>query len=173
MEAIISFLRQQPPVRNDVPANEFTLIGKVIKSLAPTFKPREPDTVQPPATSPPEQMTVERGRYLANYVSNCVGCHTDLSDTTFAPIAPEFAGGEVMGPANTSDADPKVWFVTPNLTPLKGSGLMKFPDRATFIARFKVGGRHYPGSPMRRSSLLIFRNDGSSCVGSALSCGDP
>jgi hypothetical protein len=25
---------------------------------------------------------------------------------------------------------------------------MKFPDRATFVARFKVGGRHYDGSPM-------------------------
>jgi hypothetical protein len=25
---------------------------------------------------------------------------------------------------------------------------MKFPDRETFVARFRVGGRHYPGSPM-------------------------
>jgi hypothetical protein len=26
--------------------------------------------------------------------------------------------------------------------------LTKFPDRATFVARFLRGGRHYPGSPM-------------------------
>jgi len=63
-------------------------------------------------------------------------------------VAPEFAGGEVMGPVTTPEADPKVWFKTPNLTPMKDSALMKFPDRATFIARFRVGGRHHPGSPM-------------------------
>jgi mono/diheme cytochrome c family protein len=148
LDAIISFLRTQPPVRNQVPENEFTLIGKIVKSLAPTFKPRDPDIVKPPVVSPAEAMTKERGQYLAHYVSNCIGCHTDLDDTTFTPVAPEFAGGEVMGPATTPDADPHVWFKTPNLTPMTGSALMKFPDRATFIARFKVGGRHYAGSPM-------------------------
>ena len=45
-------------------------------------------------------------------------------------------------------ADMKTWFRTPNITPMKGSALMKFPDRATFVARFKVGGRHHDGSPM-------------------------
>jgi len=148
LDAIISFLRAQPPVHNQVPANEFTVIGKIVKSLAPAFKPRAAESVTPPAVSPPQAMTKERGEYLARYVSNCIGCHTDLDDTTFAPVAPEFAGGEVMGPATSPDADPKVWFKTPNLTPMQGSGLMKFPDRATFIARFKVGGRHHPGSPM-------------------------
>ena len=37
---------------------------------------------------------------------------------------------------------------TPNITPMKGSGLMKFPDRATFVARFKAGGRQHAGTPM-------------------------
>jgi mono/diheme cytochrome c family protein len=148
LDAIISFLRTQPPVRHEVPLNEFSLIGKIVKSLAPAFKPRDPESVTPQAVSPPEAMTKERGQYLARYVANCVGCHTDLDDTTFAPVAPEFAGGELMGPTSTPDADRKIWFKTPNLTPMKGSGLMKFPDRATFIARFKNGGRHYPGSPM-------------------------
>lgn len=41
-----------------------------------------------------------------------------------------------------------VWFRPPNLTPRAGSGLMNFPDRATFVARFTVGGRKYAGSPM-------------------------
>jgi hypothetical protein len=45
-------------------------------------------------------------------------------------------------------ADPNTWFVTPNLTPAKGSALSKFPDRATFVARFQKGGREYEGSPM-------------------------
>jgi hypothetical protein len=56
--AIISFLRQ-PPVRHEVPANEFTLIGKVVKSFAPTFKPR--DTINPPAVAPPSEPRKERG----------------------------------------------------------------------------------------------------------------
>jgi mono/diheme cytochrome c family protein len=148
LDAIISYLRSRPPVRNVVHDNEFTLIGKIVKSLAPSFKPRDPESVTPPAASPAETMTRERGNYLARYVSNCIGCHTNLDDMTFAPVGPEFAGGEVMGPTQAPDADPKVWFTTPNLTPMPGSALMKFPDRATFIARFKVGGRHYPGSPM-------------------------
>jgi mono/diheme cytochrome c family protein len=148
LDAVISFLRAQPAVRHEVPPNEFTLIGKIVKSLAPTFKPRDPEMVTPPAVTPAEAMTKERGRYLAHYVSNCVGCHTHLNDITFTPVAPEFAGGAVMEPANAPDADPKIWFRTPNLTPMQGSALLKFPDRATFIARFRNGGRHYPGSPM-------------------------
>ena len=45
-------------------------------------------------------------------------------------------------------ADKKTWFRAPNITPMKGSALMKFPDRATFVARFKAGGRQHPGTPM-------------------------
>ncbi len=147
MIAIISYLRAQPPVRNDVPPDDWTLVGKVIRSLSATFKPRSRDDVHPPATSPADG-TKARGEYLARYVSNCVGCHTNLDDMTFAPIGPEFAGGEEMEAATLPGADASIHFITPNLTPAKGSGLTKFPDRATFIARFKNGGRHYPGSPM-------------------------
>jgi mono/diheme cytochrome c family protein len=144
--AIISFLRQQPPVRHEVPANRFTLIGKVLKSFGPAFKPR--DTINPPAVSPPSEPTKERGEYLARFVADCVGCHTKLNQVTFSPVGPEFAGGEEQAPLDLPDADKSTWFVTPNITPAKDSALMKFPDRATFVARFKVGGRHYAGSPM-------------------------
>ena len=54
LDAIISFLRTQSPVRNVVPGNKFTLIGKIVKSLAPTFKPR--DAINPPQVSPAEAM---------------------------------------------------------------------------------------------------------------------
>jgi hypothetical protein len=66
---------------------------------------------------------------------------------TFMPVGPDFAGGFEMEPA-TAAADPRVFFRTPNLTPMKGSALLKFPDRETFIARFKRGGRQHEGSPM-------------------------
>jgi mono/diheme cytochrome c family protein len=159
LDAIISFLRTRPAVRHQIPQNKFTLVGKIIKSLAPTFKPREPGSVTPSELSPPEAMTPARGEYLARYVSNCIGCHTNLDDLTFAPAGPEFAGGEVMGPADAPGVDRKIWFTTPNLTPMKGSGLLKFPDRATFIARFKTGGRHYDGTPMPWEAFARMSDD--------------
>jgi len=148
MIAIISYLRAQPPVRHQVPDNEWTMTGKIIKSIASTFKPREIADVRPPKVAPEEKPTKERGEYLARYVANCSGCHTPMDDMTFEPNGPEFSGGEEMEPVALPGADLETWYRTPNITPLKGSALMKFPDRATFVARFKVGGRQHAGSPM-------------------------
>jgi mono/diheme cytochrome c family protein len=144
--AIISFLRQQPPVRHAVPSNEYTLVGKIIKSFAPPFKPR--DSVDPPPAAPASEATRERGEYLARYVGNCTGCHTQHNGLTLAEAGPQFAGGEAMDGLDFPGADKSIGFITPNITPQDGSALLKFPDRAIFIARFKFGGRHYPGSPM-------------------------
>ncbi len=146
MLAIISFLRSQPPVRNQVPADEWTLTGKVIRSISSTFKPRQ--NVNPPRTAPEEKPTRERGEYLARSVANCEACHTQLDAMTFEPVGPAFAGGFEMEPIPFADTDMAIWFRSPNITPVKGGALTKFPDRATFVARFKVGGRHHPGSPM-------------------------
>ena len=146
LAAIISFLRAQPPVRNEVPEPHWTLFGKLLKSVTPVFKPRL--TINPPPAAPPQAPTRERGEYLARYVSNCVGCHTPRSQTSFAATGPDFSGGFEMEPILLPGADPNTWFKTPNITPAKGSALLKFPDRDTFIARFQKGGRHYPGSVM-------------------------
>ncbi len=148
MIAIISFLRSQAPVRNPVPANEWTVAGKVIRSISSAFKPRDMAVVRPPKVAPEEKPTKERGEYLARYVANCVGCHTPLHDTTIEPTGPEFSGGEEFEPMPLPGVDMQTWFRTPNITPRKGGALMKFPDRATFIARFKVGGRQHAGTPM-------------------------
>jgi mono/diheme cytochrome c family protein len=144
--AVISFLRAQPPVRRVVPANEWTLMGKVVKSFISIAKPRR--SINPPQTAPPQAMTKERGEYLARYVGNCAGCHTPRDPNTFAETGPDFSGGFELEPVSLPGADPAVWFRTPNLTPKAGSALMKFPDRETFIARFQKGGRHHAGSPM-------------------------
>ncbi len=145
MIAVISYLRAQPSVRHEVPANQWTLMGKVLKSFVPTALPRT--SINPAPSAPPSAPTRERGEYLARYVGNCVGCHTPRNPMTFMPVGPDFAGGFEMEPA-TAAADPRVFFRTPNLTPMKGSALLKFPDRETFIARFKRGGRQHEGSPM-------------------------
>jgi mono/diheme cytochrome c family protein len=144
--AIISFLRAQPAVSHAVPANEWSLAGKVVKSFAPVFKPRM--KVNAGSQSPTPAATRERGEYLARNVANCVACHTERSPLSFAAVRPEFAGGNEMEPAERLGADKNIWFRTPNLTPSSGSALSKFPDRETFIARFQRGGRQYPGSPM-------------------------
>ena len=151
LDAIISYLRAQPPVRNMVPANEWTLMGKVIKSFVGIAKPRI--SINPPQTAPPQRMTKERGEYLARYVADCVGCHTQRDPNTFAATGPDFSGGFEMEPLALPRADLTVWFRTPNITPKAGSALMKFPDRDTFIARFQKGGRQHAGSPMPWEAL--------------------
>jgi mono/diheme cytochrome c family protein len=143
---ILSWLRAQPPVRHEVATNEWTMIGKVMRTFVPTFKPRT--DAHPTAVSPPQQPTKERGEYIARGVGNCVGCHSPLNQLTFVPNGPAFSGGVAMEPAIREGVDKTLWFAPPNLTPLKGSALMRFPDRETFVARFKVGGRKHQGSPM-------------------------
>ena len=145
IDAIISFLRSQPPVKNAVPPNEWTVLGKVVRTYMDIMKPRKSIN---PAPSTPTGVSAARGEYLARYVSNCVGCHTKRDQNTFAAIGTEFAGGWELEPDPNPGADPREWYVTPNLTPMKGSKLLDFPDRETFVARFKNGGRHYAGSPM-------------------------
>jgi mono/diheme cytochrome c family protein len=144
--AVVSYLRAQPPVKNAVPANEWTLMGKVVKSFVAIAKPRT--SINPPPLAPPQTMTKERGEYLARYVADCTGCHTPRDPNTFVATGPDFSGGFEMEPAALPGVNRTEWFRTPNLTPKAGSALMKFPDRETFIARFQKGGRHYPGSPM-------------------------
>jgi mono/diheme cytochrome c family protein len=94
LAAIISYLRVQAPVRHEVPADEYTLIGKVVKSLVPIFKPRRAvhpvDSVQDSPRA--------RGEYLARHVANCGGCHTKRDPLTFSATAAEFSGGAEMGP---------------------------------------------------------------------------
>jgi mono/diheme cytochrome c family protein len=143
--AILSFLRAQPAVSHRVPENEFSIIGKTVKSFAPVFQPR---TEMHPVAQPPEGPTAARGAYLARSVANCGGCHTQRDPVSFAAIRPDFSGGNEMEPAERTGVDRRVWFRTPNLTPAAGSALSKFPDRETFIARFQRGGRQHQGSPM-------------------------
>jgi mono/diheme cytochrome c family protein len=143
---ILSFLRSQPPVRKEVPLNEWTTFGKVIKTFAPVAQPRLDGT--PARIPPPSEATSARGEYLARGVANCAGCHTSFDLMTGRQTGPRFAGGGEMEPMLRKDVDPTVFFQPPNVTPRVGSALLRFPDRATFVARFKVGGRKYPGSPM-------------------------
>jgi mono/diheme cytochrome c family protein len=137
--AVISYLRSVPPVRHEVPPSELSLMGKAI--MAMLIKPTAP-TATPPLRSPPEELTIERGEYLANAVANCAGCHSprNLSDGSYT--GPRFSGG-VMD----VDGDPTHFFSVPNLTPEPGTGHIASWTEEQFLARFKAG-RVYAGSHM-------------------------
>lgn len=141
--AVVSYLRSQSPVRREVPPSEWTVVGKIARTFAPTFKPRQ--SISPPAVAPAEAPTVERGEYLARYVANCVGCHTPRDPMTFQATGPDFSGGFEMEPAPLPGADPTTWYRTPNITP--GGVLRNYPNAQSFVMRFRAG-RSQPGSPM-------------------------
>ncbi|HET9383962.1 MAG TPA: cytochrome c [Gemmatimonadales bacterium] len=145
--AVISFLRSLPPVRRETPQNEWTTFGKVMRTFVAAARP-ELDG-RPPKESPPQELSAARGEYLARSVADCIGCHSPFNQVTGALTGPEFSGATALvEPVPLKDVDTSMWFMPPNITPLRGSAFAKFPDRATFVARFKVGGRKYPGSPM-------------------------
>lgn len=145
--AVVSYLRSLPPVMNRVPPNEWSFLGKAIRTFVPTFHARAVDTVNPPKSAPTMAATAERGEYLARNVANCVGCHTPRNLQTGEATGPEFSGGTEMEPAPFPGVDTTVWFRSPNLTPDPSGSLRNFADAKGFAARFRAG-RVNKGSPM-------------------------
>ena len=149
MIAVVSYLRSMEPVKNEVPQPEWTFIGKAVRTFTPTFQPIE--NPAPAATAPPMEPTVERGEYLARYVTNCVGCHTAIDQMTFEQIGEEFAGGMEFEPLPelhmALDVDPELWTRSPNITPHPNGVLAKFETAEAWIARFRQG-RSVAHSPM-------------------------
>jgi mono/diheme cytochrome c family protein len=147
LQAVISFLRAQPPHRNNVPNHEFGFIGKAF--LAFVIKPPVVKETAP-VSSPPSAPTVERGSYLANAVANCAGCHSQRNMVDGSYVGPKFAGGMEM----PDDTDSQSVFVTPNLTPSAKSGHIFHWTEDDFVARFRSGavtpGSHMPWKPFQR-----------------------
>jgi mono/diheme cytochrome c family protein len=139
LTAIISFLRTQQPIHNQVPGNETNVLGKVVKAFV--IKP-----VGPTGTvlkSIPRDTTAAYGEYLASYIANCKGCHTNRDLMTGAFIGEPFAGGFKM----ESVIDPgHVSLLTPNLTP-DSTGRLYGWSQDQFIRRFRQG-KLIPHSPM-------------------------
>lgn len=126
--AVLSFLRAQPAVKNEVPATKLNFIGKAVKAFL--IKPVGPDGEV--SRSIKQDTTAEYGKYLATYVTNCRGCHTNRSLMTGAYIGPMFAGGLKF------EAPDGSYCVTPNITPDKETGRMAKWTLAEFIARFRA-----------------------------------
>jgi len=139
--AVVSYLRSTKPVYNKVPTPEWTFMGKVIRVIASSFKPIE--NPAPPKYAPLMKPTKERGEYIARYVANCVGCHTERDPMTFEATGPEYAGGMEIEPDvefnKSIGVDPDLWTRTPNITPHPNSALSRFKTLEEWIARFRQG----------------------------------
>lgn len=129
LTAVISYLRAQKPVSNEVPEHTMNTMGKVIKAFFIT--PVGP-TGEPPKSVAPDS-TIEYGKYLANSVANCAGCHTKRTPTGGFEGVP-FAGGNPMEEGGES-------FTPPNLTTDSSSRIFKWTE-ANFMTRFRLGKVH-------------------------------
>jgi mono/diheme cytochrome c family protein len=148
LTAIISYLRHQPALKNEVPENKLNLLGKAVNAFL--LKPAGP-VGEVPFTIKPDT-TVLYGQYLANSVANCRGCHTNRDLMTGEFIGEDFAGGFKM----ETVTDSGTYFVTsPNLTP-DPTGRIKGWTQKQFIDRFRLGKlipqSHMPWGPFSRMS---------------------
>jgi mono/diheme cytochrome c family protein len=137
LTAIISYLRTMEPVKNKVPDNSFNVLGKVMKAFV--IRPTGPDDEV--AKSVKQDSSVEYGKYLATYVANCRGCHTNRDLKSGAYIGPFFAGGFEM------EGDKNHIFHTPNISPDRKTGHIYNWTEEDFLNRFHKG-KIYPQSPM-------------------------
>ena len=144
--AVLSFLRAQPGVKNDVPDNKLNFMGKAVKAFL--IKPVGPDGEV--SKSVKQDTIAEYGKYLATYVTNCRGCHTNRSLMTGAYTGPMFAGGLKLDAADGS------YCVTPNLTPDKETGKITGWTQQQFIDRFRlkkiIGASDMPWDQFRKMS---------------------
>ena len=131
LTSIISYLRTIPAVKKEVPGPHYNLLGRIIKPFV--LKPVGPEGDV--AVRVEEGPTVEYGKYLANSVANCKGCHTNTDMMTGKDIGEPFAGGfkiEVEG-------KPGEFIVTRNLTPDPETGHIYSWTEEQFINRFRTG----------------------------------
>jgi mono/diheme cytochrome c family protein len=141
LTAIISYLRAQKPIRNEVPANSYTVMGKILKAFL--IKPVGPDGEVPKTVR--HDTTATYGRYLAVNVAECNGCHTKRD------LAGKFTGEPFAG-GNDIEG-----FITPNLTPDSSGRIFNWTQQ-NFIDRFRMG-KVYPKSPMPWNSFKRMNDD--------------
>lgn len=148
LSAIVSYLRSQPAVKNPVPRDEYNFIGKAIRAFM--LKPVGPDGEVPKSIQ--RDTTAVYGKYLANSVANCRGCHTNRDMMTGAFTGEYYAGGLKFEVPTDSGM---YSLITPNLTP-HATGRLNGWSQQQFIQRFRKGtyykDSHMPWGPFSRMS---------------------
>lgn len=130
LTAIVSFLRSQPPVRNDVSRFDLNFLGKAINAFL--IKPDGAKGEVAKTVTP--DTTAAYGKYMVNAVANCRSCHTERSQLTAEFIGEELAGG------NTFEHPEKGFtLTTPNLTPDPKTGRIHDWTFEMFRDRFRTG----------------------------------
>jgi mono/diheme cytochrome c family protein len=142
LTAIISYLRSTKPVYNKVPDNKLNIMGRII--MAYLVKPVGPSVEIPKSLN--NDTSAQYGKYLANVVANCNGCHTKR-DMTGAYVGEPFGGG---GPFE----EPGLPTLTPpNLTTDSTSRIFGWTQE-DFVNRFRVGKTiphtHMPWNAFKR-----------------------
>ncbi len=80
VQALVAYLRSQPPVEPATPTNKLNVIGALFMNMAPLLTAQPPITG--PVTAPPEGPTAAYGEYMVN-VGGCRACHgTQLAGGT-------------------------------------------------------------------------------------------
>lgn len=148
--AVLSYLRSVPPVRNEVPPNRITTLGKIIVKLAfPALTPRPP--AGPEDVPPSDEPTIARGEYLAEKVALCTACHTEYDPMTFEPVGPK-GGGGIVEASRGDDTNMEYW--PPNLTS-HPTGITGKLDEDAFVVRMRGGRAHL-------TSIMPWENIGQS-----------
>ncbi len=145
LTAVISYLRAQKPVEAKRPWYELGIIGKVV-----TIKLRPRIDTAPPYV-PEGQISVERGRYLAQGPAMCAGCHTPRDAMGgFAWSGSPFSGAD---DADENDFNKAEEIIAPNLTPDPATGHITTWTEEAFVGRFRAGrvvkGSHMPWENFR------------------------
>lgn len=98
------------------------VLGLIVKFYVLSPKSHPPRTV----TAPTSSEAVAKGRYLANHVAGCVGCHSPVQEDVPGepPVDGKLGGGRDFGATPGS----KVRLRAPNLTPDKETGIGNVTD---------------------------------------------
>lgn len=141
LAAIISYLRAQKPVKNEIPKNKLNFLGYIVKAFM--VKPVGPTGEVPKTVR--RDTTAAYGKYLAISLAECNGCHTKRN------LVGEFTG-EPFGGGNEIEG-----FITPNLTPDSTGRIFRWSEE-NFIERFRMG-KLFPKSPMPWNSFKRMTDD--------------
>lgn len=129
MAALVAYLQQLPPVPGREGVLQLALPVRVMYGLGmiDDAADRIDHTLPPPAPVTPS-VSLMHGAYVAH---SCMGCHGE-----------HLSGGKIPG-------GPPSWPATANLTPGKGSAMVRYPTPDAFMAMMRSGKRP-DGSPISK-----------------------
>jgi mono/diheme cytochrome c family protein len=140
--AIAAYLKSLPPVKNPLPPHEYSFMTKALYAFG-LIAPQPPVTEVIP--TPAKEVSLERGKYLANHTTTCSDCHSPIDLNTgqfFADslfVGGNFAISEPFGKVPEETINP-IWAYGRNLTPDDETGIGKMTEEE-FVTVMRSGMR--------------------------------